>query len=231
MIAQTPAPTPPTPPAPPIIQIPGGPVIELPGSASPAEVLTALRAQRTELSRQLDRLESRREELSDRLEDPMVQGADRKGLEGRISEIDQRISAMDQEVAQVDASIARAAGVPGAVQPDPPRVRREGPPEEFFVLSGMFIVFVLFPVAIAYARRLWRRGTAAIGALPAEIGERFTRLEQGMDAIAVEVERIGEGQRFVTRMFTEQGARAIGAGAAEPVAVQAREAASAEVRR
>jgi hypothetical protein len=29
------------------------------------------------------------------------------------------------------------------------------------------------------------------------------RLEQGMEAIAIEVERISEGQRFVTRLLSE----------------------------
>jgi hypothetical protein len=43
-------------------------------------------------------------------------------------------------------------------------------------------------------------------------------MEQAVEATAVEVERIGEGQRFLTRLFTEgEGARAIGAGAAQPL--------------
>ena len=117
------------------------------------------------------------------------------------------------------------AGVPGAVQPERPVRVREGPPEEVFVLAGIFMVVVLFPIAIGYARRLWKRGAAAVAALPAELMERLTRLEQGMDAVAVEVERIGEGQRYMTRLLSDEGAvRSIGAGAAEPVPVKAREA-------
>ena len=34
--------------------------------------------------------------------------------------------------------------------------------------------------------------------------ERMTRLEQAVDAIAFEVERISEGQRFTTRLLSEQ---------------------------
>ena len=93
------------------------------------------------------------------------------------------------------------------------------------MLSGMFIVIVLLPLSIAMARRIWRRGVATITKLPAELTDRLTRLEQGMDAIAVEVERIGEGQRYMSRLFGEDGSmRAIGAGAAEPVEVKAPEA-------
>lgn len=225
-------PTPPVPPQPPLPPEPVAPTIVFPGGAGPSEILQALKAQRTELARQLERLEDRRGELSNRLEEPMVGGADRKGLEARISDVDQRITSIDKELAQVDAQIARAAGVPGAVVPDPPPMRREGPPEEVFVISGLFIVFVMFPLAIAYARRLWRRGTGAIAAFPAELAERFTRLEQGMDAIAVEVERIGEGQRFMARLLKEDGSlRSLGAGAAEPVEVKARESLPAQARR
>jgi hypothetical protein len=39
--------------------------------------------------------------------------------------------------------------------------------------------------------------------------ERFDRLERGMEAIAIEVERISEGQRFVTKMMSESRAPAI----------------------
>ena len=63
-------------------------------------------------------------------------------------------------------------------------------------------------------------------ALPRELTDRLTHLEQSVDAVAIEVERIGEGQRFLTRFFTEHGIpRAPGEGAAEPIEIKAREAA------
>ena len=160
----------------------------------------------------------------------MVGGADRKGLEGRIAEVDQRISAIDKQIASNEAQIAQAAAVPGAVV-EPRPIERQGPPEEVFILGGIFIFVVLLPLSIAMARRIWRRGVATITKLPAELTDRLTRLEQGMDAVAVEIERIGEGQRYMSRLFGEDASmRAIGAGAAEPVEVKAREA-DAQFRR
>jgi hypothetical protein len=54
--------------------------------------------------------------------------------------------------------------------------------------------------------------------LPNELTDRLTNLEQAVDAVAVEVERIGEGQRFMTRFFTENRTpRAHGEGASESV--------------
>ena len=36
--------------------------------------------------------------------------------------------------------------------------------------------------------------------------QRLTRIEQSIDAMAVEVERISEGQRFATKLLSERGA-------------------------
>jgi hypothetical protein len=36
-----------------------------------------------------------------------------------------------------------------------------------------------------------------------ENAQRLERLEQGMEAIAIEIERVSEGQRFVTKLLSE----------------------------
>ncbi|HEY3257253.1 MAG TPA: hypothetical protein VGJ64_00220 [Gemmatimonadaceae bacterium] len=38
---------------------------------------------------------------------------------------------------------------------------------------------------------------------------RLERMEQGIDAIAVEVERISEGQRFTTKLLSEREGHAL----------------------
>jgi hypothetical protein len=45
---------------------------------------------------------------------------------------------------------------------------------------------------------------------PTLAGERLARLEQAVDAIALEIERISEGQRFTTKLLSEQARRARG---------------------
>jgi hypothetical protein len=207
------------PPVPP--NLPGSPVHVVGVTPSPSAVYEGFLAQRRELRDQLETLQDQRQELSNQLQDPMVNGANRTGLEGHIAEIDARITALDKQIAAADAQVAQSAAVPGAVVPDPPYVR-QGPPEEVFVLSGMFIVVVLFPLTIAYARRLWRRGAAAVSSIPHELMDRLTRLDQAVDAIAVEVERIGEGQRFVTRVLAERPM--------EPIAIPDRVSKPAEDR-
>jgi hypothetical protein len=53
-----------------------------------------------------------------------------------------------------------------------------------------------------------------------ELTDRFRNLEQSIDAVAIEVERIGEGQRFMTRLLAErESPPASGRGDPEPAAV------------
>lgn len=206
--------TPPAPPAPPAVPVIAGTQVRVVGiPTSPSAVYEAYVNQRRELRDQLETLQDSRRELSRQLQDPMVTGADRAGLEKHITELDTRISNVDQQIAEADAQVAKSAAVPGAVRPPPPEIRN-GPPDEVYVLGGIFMFVVLMPLSIAYARRLWRRGAAAVSAIPHELMDRLTRLDQAVDSIAVEVERIGEGQRFVTRVLSDR--------APEPIALPQR---------
>jgi hypothetical protein len=208
-------PVPPTPPAPPFVQV-------RPGVYSPTAVWKGYTAQRKELGNQLDNLQDQRSNLSEKLQDPMVSGADRKGLETRIADIDARIQAVDKQLAAADAQVAQAAAVPGAVVEEPPVYHEDVPPTGM-ILGSLFMLFCVFPLTLAYCRRLWRRGGAAVAAVPGELMERMSRLDQAVESIAIEVERIGEGQRFMTRVFTDSSGRALGAGAAEPIRQAAKE--------
>jgi hypothetical protein len=189
------------------------------GRAAPSAsaIYEGFRAQRRELSNQLDELEDTRRGIISQLEDVAAGSPERKPLETRLTGIDSRITAVDQALASNAADISKSAAIPGAIV-EPPRVINEGPPEDAYVLGGLFMVIVLLPISIAFARRIWRRSSTAVAAFPREVMDRMLRMEQAMEATAVEVERIGEGQRFLTRLFTEgEGARSLGAGAAQPI--------------
>lgn len=83
---------------------------------------------------------------------------------------------------------------------------------------------VLAFVGAYYVRRIWHREMSGIPALTGEVaGEfthRLTNLEQSIDAVAIEVERIGEGQRFINNFFVEKGIPRPADGAAEPIEVK-----------
>jgi hypothetical protein len=89
----------------------------------------------------------------------------------------------------------------------------------FAIPITAIIMAGLYPVLRAYAKRLERSGSTA--AVPSEVTSRLERIEQAVDAIAVEVERISEGQRFTTKLLSEntRGEQKLPA-ASEPSSVQ-----------
>ena len=197
---------------------PIAPVLAQGGRTAPSAtaVYEGFKAQRRELTDQLEELESTRREISAQLQQ-LPAGPEKTAMETRLTDIAGRISAVDQMLASNAASLAQASAIPGAVVEPPPYVR-QGPPEEAYVVGTIFMVIVLLPLSIALARRVWRRSAAVVTSFPRELVDRRSRMEQAVEATAVEVERIGEGQRFLTRLFTEgEGARALGAGAAQPL--------------
>jgi hypothetical protein len=192
------------------------PVAAARATPSASAIYEGFRAQRRELSNQLDELESTRRDITSQLSQLDEGDADRKPLQDRLTDVDSRIKAVDQQVAANASQLAQAAAIPGAVVEQPPPPERQGPPEEAWVLGGIFLIVAVFPLSVAMARRIWRRSAAAVASLPRDIADRLLRMEQAIEATAVEVERIGEGQRFITRLFTEgEKAKAIGAKSAD----------------
>ncbi|MBA3656346.1 MAG: hypothetical protein H0W69_03225 [Gemmatimonadaceae bacterium] len=62
-------------------------------------------------------------------------------------------------------------------------------------------ISVLVPLVRAYAKRIENRSQSLV--IPLELTSRLERMEQAIDSIAVEVERISEGQRFTTKLLSE----------------------------
>ena len=193
-------PTPPAPPEAPAIapaQITVGDLV----LTTPQATYQGFRAQRRELSNQLERLQESREELALRLESTDLNEGSRKAIEQRVASTDERIATVEKQLMEADANVALSAAAPGATVELPEPSGSDG--EGIAIVSSLFVVFVLMPIAVAYARRLWRRSAKVVTTFPKELSDRLIRVEQAVEATAVEIERIGEGQRFMTRIFTE----------------------------
>ena len=69
-------------------------------------------------------------------------------------------------------------------------------------VSSIPIVFLGYPIVRAFTRRLEQKpiGTS----VPPDVAHRLERMEQALDSIAIEVERISEGQRFTTKLLSER---------------------------
>jgi hypothetical protein len=177
-------------------------VATLPGVPTTAAEVAALKSRRAELSNQLESAAGRRQRLSSSLAGK--EGADRAGIEARIAVLDQRIMQLESDLAETGHQLVMAPGTLVATTQAAGQFGRMDP-DGVAAITGVFILFVLAPIAFAAARMMWKRTTSRATApqLPPDSSRRLERLEQGMDAIAVEIERISEGQRFVTRLLSE----------------------------
>jgi hypothetical protein len=77
------------------------------------------------------------------------------------------------------------------------------------LFASMPVVAIGFPIARAFARRIETEG--ARPAIPSDVSARLERMEQSIDSIAVEVERISEGQRFTTKLLSDRTGTALSA--------------------
>jgi hypothetical protein len=170
------------------------------GVPTTAAEVRALKAQRSELSNQLESAASRRARLSKSLEGK--QGADRAGIEARISVLDKRILQLESDIAETGRQLTMAPSA--LVASTGSSIQFGGGGMDSSVAPVLFVLLVLAPMALSFSRFMWRRARvpAKPSASPDE-SRRLERLEQGVDAIAIEVERISEGQRFVTRLLSE----------------------------
>jgi multidrug efflux pump subunit AcrA (membrane-fusion protein) len=93
----------------------------------------------------------------------------------------------------------------------PPWQHEPSIPGEVVDIVGMLTfataaVLILRPLMRAFANRFERRG-APPTALPVEVTAHMDRLEQAIEAVAIEVERISEGQRYTTKLLAERAGK------------------------
>jgi hypothetical protein len=86
------------------------------------------------------------------------------------------------------------------------------PPQATDIVVAFFTTIVIIALGVPLIRALgkrWER-TAQLPAPPSpEITARLERIEQAVDAVAIEVERIAEAQRFAVKLMAEQPKRAL----------------------
>jgi hypothetical protein len=212
----------------------------------------ALQAQFTAQAQQLAVLQAQLRVLQNRINVSVDAGPE--GMLAQRTVLDNQILKVQMDMAGTRAQLASRMGIsvdrlgtngrPMLGQEFP----RRGPDPDIIVgMSFTLAIAVAFPLAIAYARRIWR-GKPSTQAQADTVAPRLDRIEQAVEAIAIEVERVAEGQRFVTKVLAERPAQApvnvaaesplardaglgeakpflaLGAGPIEPIRVQERQA-------
>ena len=191
------------------------PIAEVPRTG---EEVRALERRLRTMREQLQDAAERRNSVAGNLRSADEQA--RQGYVDRLNKLDERILGLETEISN---SVARLAAAPSQARneavveqrPNPEEIAREAL-DKVIPVTAILSVFVFFPIAFALSRFIWRRSSAPkVAAGPDRATQdRLEQLQQSMDAIAIEVERISEGQRFVTKLMSD---RQIGSGAAEPL--------------
>jgi hypothetical protein len=184
--------------------------------------LEGLNARRTELKSQLGSLTERRIQLSMQL--GTAEGAAKERLDARLRDVDERTGRVTDELNAIDDAI-NAAMRRGEAHP--PSLLEQGhampvvpPPIPTFefstgrdnnllqmLLVGQALSFLLLGLILW---RAFRRRVTSFGRLAPEDATRLEQLQRSVDVMAVEVERISEGQRYVAKVLKDP---ALAAGA------------------
>jgi hypothetical protein len=136
--------------------------------------------------------------------------------EEQIREQAERIREQMERIREQTQQIRVPGPPPPPGQPGtsvPPWQREPEIPGEVVDIVGMLTfataaVLILRPLMRAFANRFERRGVSP-AALPPEVTAHMERLEHAIEAVAIEVERISEGQRYTTKLLADRAGREV----------------------
>lgn len=224
IIGQEQTPTIPTPPSPPT------PMFR--PAFQDADVGT-LQSQIANLRVDLAGLQAQWKGLKTQLDNMLRNNPARPGVQQQWADVGVQIARVQGDIATLQARIALKQGLPVGV---PGVVVRQSPwsnPAIAIPTVSIVSLTLFLPLAIGWARRISRRAPAP-PPISNDVTTRLERMEQAIDAIAIEVERVSEGQRFVTKFMAEKSSSAVANGGAaggqpasqskEPLALGAGEA-------
>jgi hypothetical protein len=222
-------------------EAPSTPATPVPMQAATVDVGT-LRAEIRELNIQLEGLQAQWNGLHSQLDAMLRNNPARPGVQQTWADVGVQMAKVKGDIAYREARIAVMEGrVSGTTAPPPPVgiFRRGIDPNVAMPLAMVLFMTLGLPVSIAWAKRIFR-GKPQPAPMPNDYSTRLDNIERAIEAVAIEVERISEGQRFVTKIFAQRQdpaaksppatpeaasaePRMLGAGPVEPIVVPQRE--------
>jgi len=167
--------------------------------------MMGLLSQRRMLNEQLEQATDQRKDLFEQMNAAPAEA--KAGFQAELNVISDRIVQLESSLNVIGQEIAGASPALMSMAEEP-----SSPPDnsgnfEDGVAAGVFSTLGGVTVLLLLGRWIWkrfvRRDVPSPRRLPAEDSERLKRLENGIEAMAIEIERISEGQRFVTRLMSE----------------------------
>ena len=184
-----------------------GPVIA--GTTQPLSArIGDLRAKASDLKLRVSDLEVRKSQLGEQRR-RLGADVDHTSLDKQMADAEHQVSEARIQLEATEQQIGdlvherEMSQVFGTLQPPPPPFADPvlGPEQITMISIGGMVL--LLPLVLVLARRLWVRGPRR-ELLDLENSPRLQRIEQAVESIAVEVERIGEAQRFTTKLLAER---------------------------
>lgn len=165
--------------------------------------MSVIRNQRSEMSEQLQSAQNRRARLINEIR--AAPPGTEEGLREQYQVLSDRIVAIETDIEAAGRTL-RTGQVPQGTVLVPPRSGLGGQNATDDAERGAALAAtILIPIFALFMWRRWRRRRRGESAIPhsAEYDSRFERLEQAVDAIALEIERVGEAQRYQTKLLAE----------------------------
>jgi uncharacterized coiled-coil protein SlyX len=173
----------------------GGVTVTAPGVAAAQPIIDALQAQ---IAAERLSIEALTRQLV-----PGLNDAATSAISDQLERGQERLSSLQDQ-------LARAQGQETFSQvqtPPPPFPPDVIPPGAIQIVEMLFVTIAVIaigvPLARAFGRWLDRRGQAPVAAAQGNLEPRLDRIEQAIEAIAIEVERVSEGQRFTNKLMGE----------------------------
>lgn len=218
--AVTPLPVPPAPPQPSVFEV----NVQAPTRPLTQQEISIIRNQRSEMSDQLQSAQNRRERVLNEIR--TAPAGTEAGLQQQYQVLSDRIVAIEQDI-EASGRTLRSGQVPVGTVLVPPRSFAAQNATDDAERGAAIGAVILLPIAVIFMFRSWRRrrrGGRRQVEMTAEQDSRFERLEQAVDAIALEIERVGESQRYQAKLLAEANMMpAMGVAQKSPEPVRARE--------
>ena len=186
-----------------------------------AAQVMGLVGQRRQLVGELEDLHEKQLEVATQLRQrPSASAREKEVLEQMSRSLDRQITGAENALRAIETLIATRTGAPPPAVPavpatpaiagegfayttsEPPAPRN--PEAPIFGIAGASLIVLAMIGLWNYMRRMRRETREAVGQIRSELWDEMKKVSIGVDAIAVELERIGEGQRYVTKALAEK---------------------------
>ena len=132
-----------------------------------------------------------------------------RAMEERVQRLQSKVAVDQAQLELLNVHLRQAleresqGGTAGTLVAPP--IERPAPGDPDTAILGIVVTaLVLAPLALAFAWRLIRRPGPSVNSREwIESAERMRRVEASVESIAIEIERISEHQRFITRAMSE----------------------------